>query len=228
MNMTGRDSQRPRRAGHGNRSDEFTRRAVCEAAARVMDEEAVRDYRVAKLKACERLGLDLRRTPLPANREIDSALLARIRLFRGRWLAEELGRVHQKAAELMRLFLPFEPRLVGALLRGSITKHTPIELHLFADNPEDVVRHLAHHHIPSEIFDRRVRFAGKRYRLIPGFRFRAEDRIVEILSFTLKQLREAPLCPVEGRPMQRANINAVEALAVQMSSSNSRAGNSVD
>ncbi len=177
-----------------------------------MAEEWVRDYQLAKQKACERLGLDHRCTPLPANREIEVALATRLRLFRGAVVKGALHSARTKAVEIMRLFAPFQPRLVGALLRGNITHSTPIELHLFAESPDEVAQHIRHHHIPCRAFDRRVRFAGRRFVQVPGFRFDADDGTVELLTFSSKQLREAPICPVEGRPMRRASLRAVEQL----------------
>jgi hypothetical protein len=195
-----------------NRLGEHKRRAVCEEAARIMAEESVRNYQVAKHKACMRLGYDHRRTPLPTNREIESAFAARLRLFRGKSLIERLRCSRQRAAEIMRLFTPFQPRLVGALLRGNVTDDTPIELHLFADNPEEVVDHLDQNQIPCQTFDKRVRFAGNRFIQVPGFRFSVDHGMVELLTFNRKQLREAPICPVDGRPMKRATLSTVESL----------------
>ncbi len=198
--------------GKRNRFDEQKRRAVCEEAARIMVEESVRNYQVAKQKACMRLGYDHRSTPLPNNREIEFAFAARLRLFRGKSLMEKLRCDRQKAAELMRLFAPFQPRLVGALLRGNVTDDTPIELHLFADSPEELVEHLDRNNIPCQTFDKRVRFAGNRFVKVPGFRFSVDQGMVELLTFNRKQIREAPICPVDGRPMKRASMSAVEEL----------------
>ncbi len=210
INVTRRSS-----GGKRNRLDEHKRRAVCEEAARIMVEESVRNYQVAKHKACMRLGYDHRRTPLPTNREIESAFATRLRLFRGKSLTDKLRCGRQRAAEIMCLFAAFQPRLVGALLRGNVTDDTPVELHLFADNPEEVVDHLDQNQIPCQTFDKRVRFAGNRFVQIPGFRFSVDHGMVELLIFNRKQLREAPICPVDGRPMKRANLSAVESLVLE-------------
>lgn len=210
INVTRRSS-----GGKRYRLDEHKRRAVCEEAARIMAEESVRNYQIAKHKACVRLGYDHRRTPLPTNREIESAFATRLRLFRGDSLIRRLRCGRQRAAEIMRLFAPFQPRLVGALLRGNVTDDTPIELHIFADNPEEIVDHLHHNQIPCQTFDKRVRFSGNRYVQIPGFRFSVDHDMVELLTFNTKQLREAPICPVDGRPMKRASLSAVESLSLE-------------
>ncbi len=67
-----------------------------------MAEEWVRDYQLAKQKACERLGFDHRCTPLPANREIEAALATRLRLFRGASITDTLQSARLRAAETMR------------------------------------------------------------------------------------------------------------------------------
>jgi len=207
-------TRRPQ-SGKRGRMDEHKRRAVCEEAARIMADESVRDFQLAKHKACEHLGLNHRRTPLPTNREIESAVLTRLRLFSGQSLADSLREIRRQATELMHLFAAFRPRLVGALLRGNITLDTRIELHMFAENPEDVADHLDRNNIPCQVFDKRVRFAGNRFVRIPGFRFSFGEKFVELLIFSTKQLREAPICPIEGKPMRRANLREVETMVMK-------------
>jgi len=183
-----------------------------------MTEDGVRDFHLAKRKACDRLDLRDQRH-WPSNAEIEAAVAARLRLFSADQRAELHGQRARIAAEAMRLMEKFRPRAVGAVLTGNITASTPVELHVFAEMMEDVPLHLESLRIPCEQFDRRVRFGGKqRYSECPGVRFRVEDVGIEMLIFPLEGLREAPLSQVDGRPMRRAPLAEIEALSEDLGS----------
>ena len=180
-----------------------------------MDQQGIRDYQMAKTKAVRRLGLDSR-VPLPSNREIDSALHQRLRLFDGERWSDRCRELWELATTTMELFSTFEPRVVGGLLRGVVTDKTPVELHLFADTPEDVAECCALNAIPYELFEKRVRFRHERYAQIPAFRFAREGIGVEALAFERKDIREAPLCPVAGRPMERVALRRAREIREQV------------
>ncbi len=175
-----------------------------------MADECIRDFQVAKQKARERLGLSKRRAPLPSNREIDRALGNRLRLFTGSEFTAALGALREAAHTTMRWLAPFDPRLAGALVRENVTWDTPVEIHLFPDTPEDVAVYLDESGIFYECFERRMRYPRDRIRAIPGFRYAERETAIEILAFAHKDKAEAPLCPVEGRPMQRMSLKTVE------------------
>lgn len=186
-------------------SFEHRRLAVCEEAARIMQQQGIRDFQAAKAKAVERLGTG-RRFPLPSNREVERALQQRLRLFSAEFWSDRCQLLWRLATEIMETFSAYEPRVVGALLRGIVTEKTPVEIHLFADFPEEISDSFLQHDIPYECFDKRVRYTRNRYTMIPAFRFACEDVSVEILAFARNSIREAPLCPVEGQPMLRVSL----------------------
>ena len=202
-------------------SNQHKRLAVCEEAARIMDQQGIRDFQMAKTKAAQRLGLGSR-FPLPSNREIEEILRQRLRLFNAEYQADRGSTLWCAAAAIMAAFSRYEPRLVGALLRGVVTEKTPVELHLFADTPEEIVGSFELHAMPYEIFEKRVRFRRKRYTFIQAFRFARGDVGVEVLVFGRKDIREAPLCPVDGQPMQRIALRRVR----EIQASGSPAGTS--
>jgi len=181
-----------------------------------MAEQGVRDYHSAKQKACERLGIAWNQAWLPGNQEISEALAMRLQLFTGRAIGRQMERMLGLAVDLMELLSDFEPRLVGALLRGEITARTPVEIHLFSDNIESVAWQLDTRNIPYDIFEKRLRTGSDRYVNVPGLRFIADEMPVELLAFTYKDQRQAPLSPVDGRPMQRAGLARVKDLLAQV------------
>jgi len=190
-------------------SSEFDRRTICEEAARIMVEHGVSDYQAAKRKAVQRLGLSPRRTELPSNREIGDAMRVRLRLFDGEASSDRYRKRLERAVEIMGLLEEFRPRLVGALLDGIATRHGAVELHLFCDAPEHVMLRLEEIGLQHTAFDKRVRFPSDRYEQIPGFAFEWRSSLVDTLVFKYQRIRQAPICPMDGRPMQRASAERV-------------------
>lgn len=177
-----------------------------------MAEHGIRDFLVAKRKAAERLGLSEISAILPKNSEIEEALAGYQRLFGGASHLEALEAQRRVALAAMRYLREFEPRLVGAVLSGTATEHSDVQLHLFAERAEAVTLKLIDGHIPHEVTERRVKLNAERVRPVPGVRFEMDDQPIEALVFPTDGIRQAPVSPVDGRPMRRANTLEVEAL----------------
>ncbi len=176
-----------------------------------MAEEGVSDFQTAKRKAAHRLGHPETRD-WPTNREIESALREYLDLFHGARRLQTLARLRRIALEAMRALAAYDPRLVGPVLSGTVTPYSAIELHVAADQSEDIALLLLERRIPHDSFERQMRYGGDRQRAVPGFSFRADGTVVNIWVFTPEAMREPPLSPVDGRPMERAGLAAVERL----------------
>ncbi len=187
------------------------RLALAREAARLMIEHGHEDYGLAKRKAAERLGVT-DRAVLPKNTEIEEALAEHQRLFVPETHATELSEMRRAALAAMRLLTDFNPRLVGPLLSGTATAHNDITLHLFADTPEIVALQLLDSGIPHELAERRVKVQRDEFAAYPSVRFLAGLHQVEATIFPLDGIRQAPLGPVDGRPMRRATPAEVEEL----------------
>jgi len=198
----------PRRTA--NRAGELRTR-VAEEAARIMREQGVRDFLLAKRKAADRLGV-VDRNALPANQEIAAALAAQQRLFGGSEHEENLRALREVALRAMSLLEGFHPRLVGPVLAGTATPHTDVSLHVFAATPEDIAFLLIERGIRYRTGDRRVRLANGEHASYPSFEFESGEVAIEATVFPEHGLREAPLCPISGGPMRRARRDEIEAL----------------
>lgn len=195
----------------GRRHFTDQRQRVAEQAARIISEQGISDFRLAKQKAAERCGLrDLRH--LPGNDEIESALRHRQRLFGGARHRSHLRNLREAACEAMRRLESFQPRLVGAVLSGSATEHSDVQLHLFTDQDESLQFFLEERGIGFVLDQKRFRLRSEEYRYQPVFRFTADGVAYEAAVFALDGLRQAPCSPVDGLPMQRAALHEVEAL----------------
>jgi len=187
------------------------RRALAQEAARIMAQHGIHDFLTAKRKAAERLGVT-DTGALPRNTEIEQALVEYQRLFDAGGHQQSLQQQRRAALQAMHGLSRFEPRLVGPVLTGTATEHADIQLHLFTDSPENVALELLDRGIAHEITERRVRMDAERVKAYPGLRFAVDNRRVEATVFPLDGIRQAPVSPVDGKPMRRADLTELEAL----------------
>lgn len=187
------------------------RQMLIQECARIMAEEGINDFLAAKRKAAQRLGAPDTRN-LPTNREIQDALQLYQDMFLGESHHAHLRHLRKVALEAMRFFADFQPRLAGSVLSGTAGPASDINLHVFTDTPEDVAIFLMDRQIPFEENERRYRFGNDDITLVPSYRFVADDATVDLSVFSLAGLREAPRSQVDGKPMKRAKLGAVEAL----------------
>ena len=97
--MTRHERQRP---SHG------TRASIANAAARLMAEDGITDFHLAKKKAARQLGLP-DHVAFPDNAEVEAELRAYRSLYQGAEHAELLRAMRQSALELLQLLAPFNP-----------------------------------------------------------------------------------------------------------------------
>ena len=195
----------------GPRGETHIRQRITVEAARIMSAEGVRDFQTAKRKAALRLNV-ANAKHLPSNEEIEVALREYLQLFHARRLSATLQRLRQLALEAMQFFRDFEPRLVGPVLSGTVTPESVIQLHVCADTPEEIGLLLSEHNIPHDEKDKRIRYGGERQENCPMYRFTVDACVIEVYVFRPQAMREAPLSPVDGRPMKRAGLRELEAL----------------
>lgn len=194
-----------------NLRSEQLRRALAQEAARIMSEQGIDDYGLAKRKAAQRLGAtDI--AVLPKNTEIEAALAEHQRLFESNTHSSALEAARRTALQAMRLLQQFQPRLVGPVLSGTASAHSEVNLHLFADSTEAVALHLMENHIPHEMAQRRLRYEPDRLVDYPVVRFVAGNREIDAVVFPVDGIRQSPASPVDGRPMRRADRAEVETL----------------
>ena len=190
---------------------ENLRRAIAQEAARIMSEHGIRDFLTAKRKAAERFGVT-DGSVLPKNTEIEDALAEYQRLFGGTRHDETLAAQRNAALSAMQMLSDFQPRLVGPVLAGTATEHNDIQLHLFADRAESITFRLMDFGIDHEVVERRVRFGADRVIACPGVHFEFEDHVVDATVFPLDGIRQAPMSPVDGKPMRRIDAEELVVL----------------
>ena len=105
---------------------------ISAAAARMVVEEGL-EYGPAKRRAVKQLGLP-GRTALPANDEVEDAVLEYISVFCAETQPQELRALRQLALTWMERMAAFRPHLGGAVWRGTATRLSDIYIQLFCDD----------------------------------------------------------------------------------------------
>ena len=193
-------------------SDHKLRLRIADEAAKIIAEEDVADYQLAKQKACKRMGFS-EKTPLPRNAEVEQALLERQRLFASEQHTEVLEHLRRTAVVVMQFLQAFDPYLVGSVLKGTANHYSDIQLHLFHEDQKSVAIHLINNEIPYQSIERRQH--KEQPDGVPGFSFDWQGVPVEVLVFPLNGIRVAPPNPVDGKPIRRASIHKVRELSLE-------------
>lgn len=187
------------------------KREVAAEAARIIATEGQYNYHAAKRKAADRIGVN-ERLALPANLEVQDALQTYVQLYGGEEHRENLGRMRAAAAEAMRFLEPWRSRLVGAVLDGTAGRHARISLHVFCDTPDSIVHHMMERNMPFRQEQRQIRWHDGGHKTVPLVVVQREPFTIEMLIFDEVQLRQAPPCPIDGKPQKRASLAEVERL----------------
>jgi hypothetical protein len=194
--------------------DDRKRRVLAQEAARIIVDQGVRDYRAAKTKAAARLGMNTRGV-LPRNTEVELAVSEHLQLFGRDSHIDFLCVIRKAALSAMELLASFTPRLVGPVLNGTADENSAVNLHVFADSPEAVAMRLDGLGYSYRSYERRLKTSrgrGATPGTFAGFQFSHEDMSIEATVFPVDGIRQAPISPIDGRPMQRADAKAVRNL----------------
>jgi hypothetical protein len=199
-------------AAMGRRTNRQTdmRARIAAAAARLMAEDGIDDFALAKRKAARQLGA-LDTQSLPRNDEIEAELRAYRALYQAEDHPQVVGELRRIALDAMQALEQFSPYLTGPVLKGIAGPYAEIDLQLFPDSAKDV-----------EIFllDRSIAFTtqeGKRY---SGDRARAVSLIsldwqgvpLRLAVFDPRDERLALKTSQAGKVIERAGIAEVSAI----------------
>jgi predicted nucleotidyltransferase len=191
-----------------NNGLERARQLVAQETARIIVNHGIRDYGAAKIKAAERLGLSARGS-LPGNTEIERAIEEHHQLFGGESHADLLRSMRESALSAMEALSRFTPRLVGPVLSGTADENSAVNLHVFADSAEAVAMQLDEFDIQYRPYERRLRIRHGQTDIFAGFEFRHKATVFQATVFPIDGIRQAPLSPIDGKPMERADARRV-------------------
>jgi len=193
------------------RNDERSR--IAHLAARLMAEDGIENYAAAKRKAARQAGVPDTRQ-LPTNDEVDEALRMHQALYRPVEHRERLRALRAHAAQRMSELARFNPYLTGSVLNGNAGKYAGINLQLYADNAKAVELYLIDNGIDYKPGQIRL-FVGGELRTLPVYTLEEETGEVQLIVLGADDLRAPVKTSAEGKPMERAKLNAVEALLAE-------------
>lgn len=187
-----------------------TRSRIAHLAARLMAEDGIEDYSLAKRKAARQAGMSDTRE-LPGNDEIDAALQTYQAIYHADEHRDRLRTLREKAVQAMRELAPFHPYLTGSVLSGNAGKYADINLQLFADNEKAVELFLIDRDIHYQSGQARI-YAGAQQLTVPVYTLNDEGIEIELTVLSPRELRVPVRTSPEGSAIERAKLSAVEQL----------------
>lgn len=186
------------------------RARIAAAAARIMAEDGIDDFALAKRKAAKQLGV-LESQALPGNDEIEAELLAYLALYQPDEHPQRVVELREIALDAMRALEHFNPYLTGPVLKGIAGPYAAIELQLFPDSVKDVEIFLLDRNIPYATHEGR-RYAGDRAHAVSVLVLSWQDFPLRLSIFDPRDERIALKTSQAGRVTDRAGIAEVGAL----------------
>lgn len=199
---------RDKDAAQGRR--DLIRERIAHVAARIMAEDGIEDFGLAKRKAARQAGIADSRS-LPNNEEIERALRTYQQLYQEARQTRRVDAMRRTALQLMRELDRFNPHLTGSVLSGVAGKYAGISLQLFTDDAKEVEFFL---------LNRGVRYRTGEIRLhvndveksVPSFSFDYAGADASIIVLSARDQRYPVRLSAGGRAVDRAPLAAVEAL----------------
>ena len=199
----------PREAGRNDR-----RSRIAHGAARIMAEDGIEDYALAKRKAARQVG-DADTRELPTNEEIDEALRAYRQIYHQEEHRDRIRALRSTALRAMRELAQFNPYLTGSVLTGNAGKYADVNLQLYTDSPKAVELYLIGRDIPYRTAQSRLYCGGEP---VTASVFVVTDEGVEIELTVLspRELRGSLRTSLDGKTIERAKMAAVEQVLAEI------------
>jgi len=197
-------------ARENNRKPSQMRARIAAAAARLMAEDGIDDFALAKRKAARQLGAAETQS-LPANEEIEAELRAYQALYQGDEQRERIRELRTVALEAMRSLAAFNPYLAGAVLKGTAGRYADIDLQLFTDDHKAVELFLLNRDLSYAASEQR-HYCGDQPRSVPVLRLEWRGFPLNVAVYAGNDERRSLKATLAGRPIERAGIGSVSAL----------------
>jgi hypothetical protein len=186
------------------------RARIAAAAARLMAEDGIDNFALAKRKAARQLGATDTEA-LPRNDEIEAELRAYRALYQPEEHASRIDELRRIALDAMRVLERFNPYLTGPVLKGTAGPYAEIELQLFPESAKDVEIFLLERRLAFSTHEGR-RFSGDRAHAMSVFSLEWRETPLKLSVFDPRDERISLKTSQAGRVMERAGIAEVDAL----------------
>ena len=196
-------------ARNSNRRTDMRAR-IAAAAARLMAEDGIDDFALAKRKAARQLGA-AETESLPRNDEIEAELRAYRALYQADEHPQLIDELRRLALDAMRAFERFSPYLTGPVLKGIAGPYAEIDLQLFPDSTKDVEIFLLDQNVPFTTQEAR-RYSGDQPRAVSLISLLWQGVPLRLAIFDPRDERLSLKTSVAGRAIERAGIAEVGAI----------------
>ncbi|MGH8701510.1 MAG: hypothetical protein ACREVR_10120 [Burkholderiales bacterium] len=186
------------------------RSRIAYLAARLMAEDGIEDYALAKRKAARQAGMP-DSGELPTNEEVEEALRTHQEIYHPAEHRKRLRVLRETAVRAMRELARFNPHLTGSVLNGNAGKYADVNLQLFTDNEKAVELYLIDQRIPYKAEQGRL-YSGEAVRTVPVYTLSDHGTDIELTVLSMLDLRGPLRTSPEGRSIERAKLQAVEQL----------------
>lgn len=183
------------------------RARIAQLAARLMAEDGISDYGLAKRKAARQAGTPDTRN-LPDNIEIEQALLEYQQLYQAEEQTQRLDTLRQAAADLMSRLRRFNPHLVGAILSGTAVRYSDVELHLFTDEVKELEMFLINEGLEFKFREDRYNIGGQN-RIVHGYDLPGARLVV----FSGEDSRRVIRSSHDSRPIDRVRVDQLDGMS---------------
>jgi hypothetical protein len=195
-----------------NPARNVSREQIAHLAARLMAEDGIEDYALAKRKAARQAGAPDTRQ-LPDNGEIDAALKIYRELYQRQHPAQ-LRELRERALAMMAEFARFNPYLTGSVLNGTAGRYADIHLQLFTE---------PHKAVELDLLNKGIRFDTGAVRVYAGdmpidagvLSFERDGVTIRLTLLTPRELRSRIKTSLGGKPLDRASREALEKLLAE-------------
>src|SRR6185436_11687507 len=198
-----------RMARRSNRQTDMRAR-IAAAAARLMAEDGIDDFALAKRKAARQMGAADTQA-LPRNDEIEAELRAYRELYQAEDHPAVIEELRRAALDAMRALERFKPYLTGSVLTGLAGPYAEIDLQLFPDSTKEVEIFLLDRNLTFSTQEGR-RYAGDRARAVSFISLDWEGHPLRLAVFDPRDERLALKTSQTGRVADRAGIQELASI----------------
>jgi hypothetical protein len=191
------------------------RARIAAAAARLMAEDGIDDFALAKRKAARQLGAD-EREGLPANDEVEAELEAYRALYQAEEHPQRVAELRAVALDAMGALERFRPYLTGPVLTGLAGPYAQIELELFPESAKELEIFLVDRDMPFTTRESR-RYSRDRSRPVSVFSLTWEGVPLRISVLDPRDERVALKTTAAGRALERASTAEVRKMLANSS-----------
>ncbi|HEX2567401.1 MAG TPA: hypothetical protein VHL85_11135 [Burkholderiales bacterium] len=186
------------------------RARIAAAAARIMAEDGIDDFSLAKRKAAKQIGAPETQS-LPANDEIEVELRAYRALYQATEHRERLSELRKVALRVMQELARFTPYLTGPVLTGTAGPYAEVDIQLFPTSAKEVELYLLEHNIAYSSREAR-RYSGDQSHAATVLSLLWDGIPVRLSVFDVRAERVALKTSQAGRVIERAAAPEVAAL----------------